>query len=436
MQTESSNLLNPLELLKDSGIPKHLLYQSKIEVDHLICPICLNILWKPIACGQDKCFQSYCEVCINKWIQDQAGDVVLQESLYSQSLIVAPDSGSGSQYSSQSSSFSEMPQQIHVETTLPNCPKCKRPFKKTSIPIIHNLLDSIQLSCIYEECTTKPGYEQFQKHILQCPYRRINCSGCGLQQLQNELEQHENQCEQVSIECSKCFNKMSRKLFQLHSIDDCVQSQFTNKDNQIAQLSKKIEELNQKNQLLEQKICKMLKGDSFDTMHQFSFKTMFTQNYQFTGNQAIEAKLIRPSFNLQKQKNDFLHFYINHKIKTQAVQGIIWRMRIQTLKGNLLIGICSTLCHYSIDFIINKLGEIKRKEWNENKYKLLRKGNFTFSEGDTLTFQFMPLQQCLRITNENRHIVCRFEPTEIIEMGDSFFSFFSLENQGDSLIFI
>ncbi len=29
---------------------------------------------------------------------------------------------------------------------------------------------------------------------------------------------------------------------------------------------------------------------------------------------------------------------------------------------------------------------MKRKEWNENKYKLLRKGNFTFSEGDTLTF--------------------------------------------------
>jgi hypothetical protein len=66
-----------------------------------------------------------------------------------------------------------------VEGTQPNCPICKRPFKKTSIPIIHTLLDAIQLNCIHEGCDTKPTYEQFYKHILQCPMRRLNCSGCN-----------------------------------------------------------------------------------------------------------------------------------------------------------------------------------------------------------------------------------------------------------------
>lgn len=66
-------------------------------------------------------------------------------------------------------------------------------------------------------------------------------------------------------------------------------------------------------------------------------------------------------------------------------------MKLNVLKGNLLIGICSTLCHYSIDFIINRLGEVKKKEWNENKYKHSRKANFSFGESDILSFQYMPL---------------------------------------------
>jgi len=45
------NIPNPEELLMESGIPKSLLAFSSVEVEHLLCPLCKNILWKPVACG-------------------------------------------------------------------------------------------------------------------------------------------------------------------------------------------------------------------------------------------------------------------------------------------------------------------------------------------------------------------------------------------------
>lgn len=44
-------LTETVELLKEGGIPRSLVFHSKVDVEHLICPICLNILWKPVACG-------------------------------------------------------------------------------------------------------------------------------------------------------------------------------------------------------------------------------------------------------------------------------------------------------------------------------------------------------------------------------------------------
>ncbi|KAM3138223.1 hypothetical protein pb186bvf_009686 [Paramecium bursaria] len=457
-----------IDFLKEGGIPKNLLHHSIVDVEHLQCPICLNILWKPVACGQDRCFQSFCEVCINRWIAESndqqpnrqilSEPVILQGALYSRSVIVPPPNRGlelqndsivreqYSQFSSSSSSSVAEPdwtsQQLMFEPSTnffkqeANCPKCKRPFKKTSVPIIHNLLDAIQFSCIHEGCRIKPQYEQFQKHIINCPFRRLNCPGCKIIVVQSELEKHRENCQLVEIECPQCNLTMTRKnQLENHTNDQCFQQQLKNKDKQMMEMEQMIESLQQKNQLLESKIERLTKGD-YQNIQNFTFKTSFSQNYQFSVAQFCEAKLVRASYNIQKQKNDFLHFYVNHKIKTQSIQGVQWRIKIQTLQGNLLLGICSTLCHYSIDFIMNRLGETKKKEWNENKYKQLRKVNFTFGEGDTLSFQFMPLSQCLRITNETRHQVCRFESTEIIEMGESFYSFFSLEFQGDSLIFL
>lgn len=53
MQEENLNLE---DLLTNGGIPRNLVHFSKIDLDHFICPICLNIIWKPVACAQDRCF--------------------------------------------------------------------------------------------------------------------------------------------------------------------------------------------------------------------------------------------------------------------------------------------------------------------------------------------------------------------------------------------
>lgn len=82
---------------------------------------------------------------------------------------------------------------------------------------------------------------------------------------------------------------------------------------------------------------------------------------------------------------------------------------MKVLKGNLLIGICSSLFVNSVDFVINRFGEIKKKESSENKYKLIRKGSLTFSEGDILIFKYMALKKVLKIENQSKRVECILE---------------------------
>jgi hypothetical protein len=43
--------INPEELLQDGGIPRSMVHFSKVDIEHFLCPICLNIIWKPVACA-------------------------------------------------------------------------------------------------------------------------------------------------------------------------------------------------------------------------------------------------------------------------------------------------------------------------------------------------------------------------------------------------
>ena len=81
-----------------------------------------------------------------------------------------------------------------------------------------------------------------------------------------------------------------------------------------------------------------------------------------------------------------------------------WKLIIKTLKGNLLIGICSSLSSTSIDYVINKYGEIKKKELDQNKYKLIRKCEINFSENDVISFSYIPIKKTLRIKNETQQL--------------------------------
>lgn len=74
---------------------------------------------------------------------------------------------------------------------------------------------------------------------------------------------------------------------------------------------------------------------------------------------------------------------------------------------------------YSLDFIINKYGEIKRKNVNESKYKYMRKSQeeFSFHCGDILRFRYYSLSKCIKIENETKKIKMVLEEREVEQLG-------------------
>lgn len=69
--------------------------------------------------------------------------------------------------------------------------------------------------------------------------------------------------------------------------------------------------------------------------------------------------------------------------------------------GNILIGFCSSMSVNSLDYVINKYGDIKKKNNNDSKYKLVRKcdNGFGFGCGDVVKFRYVSLDKCIRIWN-------------------------------------
>lgn len=41
--------------------------------------------------------------------------------------------------------------------------------------------------------------------------------------------------------------------------------------------------------------------------------------------------------------------------------------------------------------MVNRYGELKKKELNDNKYRQIRKVNFSFGEDDHILFQYMSI---------------------------------------------
>ena len=203
------------------------------------------------------------------------------------------------------------------------------------------------------------------------------------------------------------------------------------KNKVIERLESSIEDMKTRLDSYEATMEKVLRGEYFQLATEFH--TSFPTNFCFLKN---EVKLIKASWNTNKEKYDFLHFYITYPIKTEAVVGTEWKLHIKTLQGNLLIGVCSSLAQDSLDYVINKFGEIKKKESNESKYKLIRKTNLTFSEADTIIFKYQASRRSLRIENETKGVECKFDSKEIGEIGENLYTFYSLDSCGDTIKFL
>jgi hypothetical protein len=123
------------------------------HVSAMLCvgPICLNVIWNPITCGSVGCYSSFCESCIGSWLKRV------------------------SQEEAQSELDDDQP------VVIKGCPKCKRPFKHISIPLLKSLLECLILKCLYHKngCKEQISYRDLQQHAKECSFKRLRCEGCS-----------------------------------------------------------------------------------------------------------------------------------------------------------------------------------------------------------------------------------------------------------------
>lgn len=163
------------------------------------------------------------------------------------------------------------------------------------------------------------------------------------------------------------------------------------------------------------------------------YYTTFTSHFSFP-----EPTLIKPSFNEGKEKFDFLHFYIHNPIYTDSFASIEWALRVNRMTGNVLLGFCSNMNINSLDYIVNKYGELKRKDVTHSKYKIVRKNDFTFAQGDLIRCRYISLLKVIRVDNETKKQSLQLGPQEIEEFaeGGKIYVFISMDTLGDSLSFL
>ncbi|UJR16864.1 hypothetical protein I4U23_003762 [Adineta vaga] len=150
-----------------------------VDDDIITCPICMNIIWKPVTC--QKCENSFCLKCIRLWLHEK-----------------------------------------------PNaCPfNCR--FQERKPPaILIKLLSRLKLTCQNKSngCTLLIPYEGLEKHELaECLFRLTECSQCSKEMLYKNLVEHQDtDCLPKKLTCLKCYTVYYQK--DGHENVDCLRKQ-------------------------------------------------------------------------------------------------------------------------------------------------------------------------------------------------------------------
>ncbi|CAF3210251.1 unnamed protein product [Rotaria sp. Silwood2] len=129
------------------------------NVDHLKCPICHELLWKPVAC--QSCETPFCSTCIHQWLVN------------------------------------------HPK----NCPnRCKTYIERKCPPVVAKLLAELKIVCFYEStgCNEVISYEGLDKHEIECSFQSHLCPGCQSQILKKDFDNHQNNCASIELTCQDC----------------------------------------------------------------------------------------------------------------------------------------------------------------------------------------------------------------------------------------
>jgi len=104
----------------------------------LICSICHNVLWKPVACAT--CENAFCAGCIRTW-------ATKQHNCFRQGT----------------------------------CPFYCEFQEKRAPPILNSLLSKLQLYCAYAPngCQEVLAYDALERHEQTCPAEQTPCQICG-----------------------------------------------------------------------------------------------------------------------------------------------------------------------------------------------------------------------------------------------------------------
>lgn len=204
---------------ENSGIPRERIVTGEVNntLQHLVCGICFDILWKPVSCS--KCQANFWEGCIARWL-----------------------SSSGSSG--------------HPVNSCPN--RCIY-RKANSPPILKNLLSELRIFCGYKEngCNQIITYDGLERHETSCPFQPENCSGCEKVFLLHERQLHEQACDLVKIPCEVCEKVFTRKEFKDHNELNCLKAVFKETTAKYEELFQLFKNLNQQNNELKQEVQKI-----------------------------------------------------------------------------------------------------------------------------------------------------------------------------------
>ncbi|CAF3769508.1 unnamed protein product [Rotaria sp. Silwood1] len=131
----------------------------RLDIDHLECAICNELLWKPVAC--QSCETPFCSTCIHQWLANNPF----------------------------------------------KCPNRCRPYTERKCPpFIVKLLSQLQIACFYQSagCNQIISYEGLDKHEIECGFQSQQCSGCQLQILKKDFDNHMSNCPSMQVTCQDC----------------------------------------------------------------------------------------------------------------------------------------------------------------------------------------------------------------------------------------
>ena len=164
---------------------------EKNNIDNLICPICYNILKNPICCSANEKSHSFCQDCIDLFIQSN-----------------------------------------HKE-----CPICRQNFEYKTNDKIKDELSKISFQCIYnnEGCHKILPYNNYLKHIYICKfsnylhicnvqkfnYKKRNFESCGFKGNIHQMEEHFKKCALFKYKCNFCNKNVLRINLKEHMEKEC-----------------------------------------------------------------------------------------------------------------------------------------------------------------------------------------------------------------------